>query len=243
VWLGFIGVPSLTTWRKRANFSIALAADSGNVDALIGSAATHAVEAAMSPAADPFATFAAAETKLTTALSLAPNHPHGHMWLGLVDVWTKRAVEGIARCEHALELDRNLANAHALIGHGKLFVGDMEETESHIAEALRLSPRDPAAFAWMSYARMSKNIPGSCEQAVAWFRRSIEASGNFPQPYGAISRGCRFRVGKTTRVTLPPEPYPERLSRDLLAMTFQSNAASEGPRRENVATAVQWWQA
>jgi tetratricopeptide (TPR) repeat protein len=82
-----------------------------------------------------------------------------------------------------LELDRNLANAHALIGYGKLFVGDMEETESHIAEALRLSPRDPAAFAWMSYAGMSKNIPGSYEQAVAWFRRSIEANGNFPHAH------------------------------------------------------------
>ena len=93
--------------------------------------------------------------------------------VGTCRLWTKRAVEGIARCEHALELDRNLANAHALIGYGKLFVGDAEETESHIAEALRLSPRDPEAFLWMSYAGMSKNKPGSYELAVAWFRRSL----------------------------------------------------------------------
>jgi hypothetical protein len=72
-----------------------------------------------------------------------------------------------------LEPYRNLANAHALIGYGKLFVGDAEETESHIAEALRLSPRDPEAFLWMSYAGMSKNKPGSYELAVAWFRRSL----------------------------------------------------------------------
>ena len=169
--------------QARKFFDRAVAADPGNVDALIGSAATHAVEAAMSLAADPFATFAAAEAKLTTALSLAPNRSHGHMWLGLVDIWTKRAVEGIARCEHALELDRNLANAHALIGYGKLFVGDAEKTESHIAEALRLSPRDPGAFAWMSYAGMSKNTPGSYEQAVLWFRRSIEANWNFPHAH------------------------------------------------------------
>jgi TolB-like protein/class 3 adenylate cyclase len=169
--------------QARKFFDRAVAADPGNVDALIGSAATHAVEAAMSLVADPFATFAAAEAKLTTALSLAPNRSHGHMWLGLVDIWTKRAVEGIARCEHALELDRNLANAHALIGYGKLFVGDAEETESHIAEALRLSPCDPGAFAWMSYAGMSKNTPGSYDQAVAWFRRSIEVNWNFPHAH------------------------------------------------------------
>jgi tetratricopeptide (TPR) repeat protein len=105
------------------------------------------------------------------------------MLRGLVDIWTRRAAEGIARCEHALDLDRNIAQAHSLIGYGKLFVGRVEETEAHIAEALRLSPRDPGAFAWMSYAGMSKNVPGSYEQAVAWFRRSIEANPNFPHAF------------------------------------------------------------
>jgi TolB-like protein/class 3 adenylate cyclase len=168
--------------QARSFFDRALAADPDNVDALIGSAAAHAV-AATSLLADPLAAFTAAEAKLTTALSLAPNHPHGHMWLGLIDIWTRRATEGIARCEHALDLDRNIAQAHSLIGYGKLFVGRAEETEPHIAEALRLSPRDPGAFAWMSYAGMSKNVPGSYEQAVAWFRRSIEANPNFPHAF------------------------------------------------------------
>ncbi|MGA8586641.1 MAG: adenylate/guanylate cyclase domain-containing protein, partial [Roseiarcus sp.] len=145
--------------QARSFFDRALAADPDNVDALIGSAAAHAV-AASSLLADPLAAFTAAEAKLTRALSLAPNHPHGHMWLGLVDIWTRRATEGIARCEHAMDLDRNIAQAHSLIGYGKLFVGRAEETEPHIAEALRLSPRDPGAFAWMSYAGMSKNAPG-----------------------------------------------------------------------------------
>jgi TolB-like protein/class 3 adenylate cyclase len=168
--------------QARSFFDRALAADPDNVDALIGSAAAHAV-AATSLLADPLAAFTAAEAKLTRALSLAPNHPHGHMWLGLVDIWTRRATEGIARCEHALDLDRNIAQAHSLIGYGKLFVGRAEETDPHIAEALRLSPRDPGAFAWMSYAGMSKNVPGSYEQAVAWFRRSIEANPNFPHAF------------------------------------------------------------
>jgi TolB-like protein/class 3 adenylate cyclase len=168
--------------QARSFFDRALAADPDNVDALVGSAAAHAV-AATSLLADPLAAFTAAEAKLTRALSLAPNHPHGHMWLGLIDIWTRRATEGIARCEHALDLDRNIAQAHSLIGYGKLFVGRAEETEPHIAEALRLSPRDPGAFAWMSYAGMSKNVPGSYEQAVAWFRRSIEANPNFPHAF------------------------------------------------------------
>jgi TolB-like protein/DNA-binding winged helix-turn-helix (wHTH) protein/Flp pilus assembly protein TadD len=169
--------------QARKFFDLALAADPENVDALIGSGSTHTLEGAMSLAADPFAAFAAAEAKLTTALSLAPNHAHGHMWLGLVDILTKRVAEGIARCEHALDLDPNLAHAHALIGYGKMFVGRLEETESHVATALRISPRDPRAFAWMSYAGMSKTVPGKYEQAVVWLQKSIEANRNFPHAH------------------------------------------------------------
>ena len=106
-----------------------------------------------------------------------------HMFLGLVEILTKRAAQGIAECEHALELDRNLATAHATIGLGKIFIGRAEETDAHIAEALRLSPRDTMAYAWMTHAGMAKNHLGSYEQAVAWFRRAIEANRNYPHPY------------------------------------------------------------
>jgi tetratricopeptide (TPR) repeat protein len=129
------------------------------------------------------AAFAAAEAKLTRALSSVPDHPRAHVLLGLVDILTKRATEGIAECEHALELDRNLAGAHATIGSGKLYIGRAEESEAHIAEALRLSPRDTVAYIWMNMAGLAKLHLGSYEQAVAWCRRAIEANRNYPLAY------------------------------------------------------------
>ncbi len=166
--------------RAQSFFDRALAADPGNVDALIGSAVADAVEGALSFAADPMAAFAAAEAKLTKALSSVPDHAHGHMWLGLVEIVTNRAAQGIAECEHALDLNPNLAIAHAFIGLGKIYIGRAEETEAHIAEALRLSPRDTTAHTWMTFAGLAKNHLGSYEQAVAWFRRAIEANRNHP---------------------------------------------------------------
>ena len=59
-------------------------------------------------------------------------------------------------------------------------MGRAEETEAHVVEALRLSPRDTLAYVWMNIAGMAKNQLGSWEQAVAWFRRSIEANRNYP---------------------------------------------------------------
>ncbi len=164
-------------------FDRALIADSGNVDALVGSARAGAADGINLFVTDPGSALAAAEAKLIKALSLVPDHPRGHLWLGLVYIWTKRAAEGIAKCERALELDRNLADAHANIGFGKIFIGRAEETEPHIAEGLRLSPRDPYAYIWMGRAAHAKLYLGSWEQAIAWYRRSIEANRNFPYIY------------------------------------------------------------
>jgi tetratricopeptide (TPR) repeat protein len=138
----------------------------------------HTIEGGLLLMGDPMAALAVAEAKLTKALSSVSDHARAHLYLGYVDILTKRAAEGIAECEHALALDRNLAEAHSFIGLGKFFVGRAEETEAHIAEALRLSPRDPLAYRWMAIAGIAKSLLGNWEEAIAWFRWSMEANRN-----------------------------------------------------------------
>ena len=166
--------------QARRLFDRACTADRENADALIRSAAVDVFEGASLFVTDPMAAFAAAETKLTKALSSVPDHAGGHVWLGLVDILTNRAAQGIAECEHALELDRNLASAHSLIGYGKTFIGRAEETEVHVIEALRISPRDTLAYIWMNFVGLAKLHLGSWEEAAAWCRRAIEANRNYP---------------------------------------------------------------
>ena len=173
--------------QARSFFDRALTADPGNVDALVGSAIADVGQGALFFVTDPMAAFAAAEAKLTKALSSVPYHANGHMWLGVVDILTKRAAEGIAECEHALALDRNLTHAHSSIGFGKIFIGRAEETEAHILDALRLSPRDTNAYIWMSTAGLAKLYLGSFDQTVAWCRRSIEANRNYPRAYFSLA--------------------------------------------------------
>jgi tetratricopeptide (TPR) repeat protein len=176
-WLNKSWTPDRVA-QARNFFDRALTADPDNVEALIGSARADVYVGVMSFVTDSAAAFAAAEAKLTKALSSVPDHPRAHMYLGLVEICTKRAAQGIAESEHALALDRNLASAHSFIGLGRIFVGRAEETEAHVAEALRLSPRDTVAYTWMIYAGIAKNQLGSYEQAAAWFRRAIEANRN-----------------------------------------------------------------
>ena len=70
-----------------------------------------------------------------------------------------------------------------VFGLAKVLVGRAEETEAHVTEALRLSPRDTIAYLWMTNAGSAKLHLGSYEQAVAWFRRSKEANRNYPSAY------------------------------------------------------------
>ena len=65
----------------------------------------------------------------------------------------------------------------------KNFLGRGEETEAHIREALRLSPRDIFAHRWMFFAGAAKLSHCDDAEAVAWLRRSIEANRNFPMAH------------------------------------------------------------
>jgi TolB-like protein/Tfp pilus assembly protein PilF len=124
------------------------------------------------------ARLAAAEALLNRVLSLTPNNAVAHVSLAIVQMSTNRASAGIAACERALGLDRNLANACGVMAFGKQLLGNSEQTEVHVNEALRLSPRDLVAYRWMNHAGVSKLLLGADEDAVTWFRRSIEANRN-----------------------------------------------------------------
>ena len=161
-------------------FDRALALDPRNVHAMVGLATLLATIAGSFASDDRAAQLAAAETMLNQALSMDPQYAEAHLGLGAVHMFTNRAIQGIRECEHALALDRNLADAHGCIGMAKYFVGRADETEAHIHEALRLSPRDVFAYRWMLFVGIAKAQLGADAEAASWLRRSIEANRNFP---------------------------------------------------------------
>jgi TolB-like protein len=164
--------------QARSFFEKAMALDPENVEAMVGLARVDAMTGIALMTDDWSARFTSAEATLTKALSLAPNHALAHMLLGLVQVVTKRGALGIAQCEHALALDRNLAGAHAVIGAAKVFLGRGAETEAHINEAFRLSPRDTVAHRWMAMVGFAKAQLGADAEALVWMRRSLDANRN-----------------------------------------------------------------
>jgi TolB-like protein/class 3 adenylate cyclase/Flp pilus assembly protein TadD len=176
-WLNKGLIPDYMAQARRF-FEEAITLDPENVEAMVGLARVDALTGAAIMTDDWSARFSSAETTLTKALSLAPNHALAHMLLGIVQVFTKRMAQGIAHCEHALALDRNLASAHSVIGAAKVFLGRGAETEAHVNEALRLSPRDTLAHRWMAFLGFAKAQLGADAEALVWMRRSLDANRN-----------------------------------------------------------------
>jgi TolB-like protein len=164
--------------RGRSFFEKAIALDPENIEAMVSLARVDCSVGGSLMTDDWSARFALAETTLTKVLSVVPNHAVAHALLGVVQIYTKRASQGIAECEQALVLDANLAGAHGAIGLAKVFLGRGAETEAHINEAIRLSPRDILATSWFGIAGVAKMHLNANAEAVVWLRRGLDANRN-----------------------------------------------------------------
>jgi tetratricopeptide (TPR) repeat protein len=117
---------------------------------------------------------------VTHVLSLAPNNAYAHFEMGRTLINTNRRAEGMTELERALALDPNFAWAQGEMGWAKILDGRAEEAEAYEKEALRLSPHDAEAYWWLGYIADSKFYLGKYEEALAWYRRCIEISRNWP---------------------------------------------------------------
>jgi predicted Zn-dependent protease len=165
--------------QARGFFARALELDPRNVVAMVCMSTVDATVGSSFMTDDGPTRFAEAEAASIKAVSLAPNWAVAHVCLGHVLMFTHRADQAIREYENALALDRNLANAHALIGFAKYYLGRGGETETHIQEAFRLSPRDPGASRWMVWVGFAKVQLNAYPEAVAWLRRGLEANRNY----------------------------------------------------------------
>jgi TolB-like protein/class 3 adenylate cyclase len=173
--------------QARDFFERALTLNSQLVGALFGLANVDIMQGASLLTDEPTACLSAAEPNAIKALSLAPGDANVHLTLGAIYIFTNRAIRGIAECEHALTIDRNLANARGFIGLAKVLLGRAVETENQIREAFRLSPCDMNTNLWMYFLGLAKIHLGEDADAVSWLRRSIETNRNMPLAHFALA--------------------------------------------------------
>ena len=167
--------------RARGFFERALALDPDNLDAALGKAAADFLAAVSYSVDDKIERLHSIEAQLNRVLSQSPNNAGAHFLMGrILNQTTNRQAQAIEEFNRALTLNPNLASAHALIGLAKLYEGHPEETEGHVLEALRASPRDTDAYFWVGWMAEAKLYLGAYEDALNLCHRSIELNRNYP---------------------------------------------------------------
>ena len=172
------GYDPLHLTEARSYFERARELDGENLDAMWGVALVDGFLAGAYMSDDRSARLASSEALVMEVLAKAPNHARAHSLLGGIQSVSNRAAQSVHQFSRAIALDRNLAQAYAYTGLAKMALGRAEETESHVIEALRYSPRDTQAYIWLAFAGNAKLYLGADKEAVEWLRRSIEINRN-----------------------------------------------------------------
>jgi TolB-like protein/DNA-binding winged helix-turn-helix (wHTH) protein/Tfp pilus assembly protein PilF len=227
-WAAFNrGINPACLKEARQFFDQALMLDQDNVMALAGLADVNSAMVVGYMTDDRAEYLAATEAMAMKALVLAPNEAKAHASLALVYLWTNRLSQSISEYERALALDRNLAFAHANIGIAKYVAGQPQDTEGHIARAIRLSPRDAWLNAWCLAAGTAKLALCHDTEAVSWLQRAIEANRTLPLAHFILASALALQ-GKTdealsaTRTGLALDPA-------FTVQRFRNNPLSDNP--------------
>lgn len=179
----------------RAYFDRALEIDRTNVDALIYRGSLDLGLAISWLTDERQSLLRSAEADLTKALRLKPDDARVHCQFGAVCLLTNRIDRGISECDRALMIDQNHAPAYYWIAMAKYLSGRNDETESHIVEGLRLSPRDRNAGVWLGLVGFAKLGAGRDEDAIRWFSQSIEANPNLSMSHFLLA-AASARLGQ-----------------------------------------------
>jgi TolB-like protein len=219
---------SLEAARKaRDFFEAALRLDEHNVEALLGFAKAHAWEVNMYTSVDRAGQNRAAEVAAKKALALAPDSADAHLTYGIV-LFAMRAPERALReFEFAVSLDGNLATAHGYIGLMKVTLGRARETRTHVAEAMRLSPRDPLLFLWHFFLGVADIHLGRVVHALESLRKSVEINPNWglSQFVLAGTLGLAGLLAEAAEVCA----VAKRLAPNFTVAKFRAEAVSDNP--------------
>jgi TolB-like protein len=214
--------------RARRFFKTALQLDEHNVEALIGFANSHMWEVNMSYASDDrLAQIRAAETAARQALALAPDSAKAHMTYGTVLYAVHAPERALREFEFAVGLDGNLAAAHAYLGQMKFSLGRARDTHTHVAEAMRLSPRDPLLFHWHFFTGVAEVYLGRVADGIESLRQSVEINPNWGLAQFVLA-GALALAGLLAEAA-EVRAVAQRLVPGFTIARFRAGAASDDP--------------
>jgi len=131
--------------------------------------------------------FAAAAEAARRAVAIDENNAWGHIALGVVEAFSGRHDEAVARLERAVEISPNDPSAHGQLGFALALSGESDAAIGRLEEAVRLSPRDPFLAFWLMSRAVAAFAAGRYDETLDWSRRTIEENPRFPGAYRLLT--------------------------------------------------------
>jgi tetratricopeptide (TPR) repeat protein len=113
------------------------------------------------------------------ALTIASERALAHHVRAGVLLARQAPEQALRACEFALGFDRNLAVAHTFIGQIKISLGRAAETEAHVDDAVRLSPRDPRLCFWHLTVGYADLLLNGIDRGLECWRMSVQLNPRF----------------------------------------------------------------
>jgi adenylate cyclase len=110
------------------------------------------------------------------AIMLDPEDAFGQATLGRVHQMKGEHEAAISAYEKALALNPNYASAHYGLGWALIYSGRPEEGLPVVDEAIRLSPRDPMLWGFLTLKGLAFVAMDRHEEALKWIRKALRQS-------------------------------------------------------------------
>jgi len=172
-----------------------------------------------------------------SARLIDPDIPEVHWALGFVHAQARRHEQAIASLQHAIELDRSFADAHALLGGIETYVGRPSKSIPLLRTAMRLNPdggylyflllgraylfRDDVEQALINLRAAVMRNPVDLETRV-YLAAALAAAGDQPAARWESDEIRALRPGFSTRDWLATYPMTDARQRERLMALLAS---------------------
>jgi tetratricopeptide (TPR) repeat protein len=125
-------------------------------------------------------------------VELDPDDAAAHCAMGKARIVRREHALAIPDLRLAIDLNPSLAWAHYGLGAAAVFSGDAEPAITHLAGAIRLSPRDQHMGSFMVRLAEAYLLKHDYQRAVEWAQKALQQQGFQWSRYAALLAGLGF---------------------------------------------------